>query len=435
MPPEAAAIRIGGRRVADDMPPFVIAEIGLNHGGLVDDAVALVEAAASAGAHAVKLQTIVARDLVSPRCPAPAHVSATSLVDFFGAYELDEDAHRAVAEHAAELGLRFMSTPFSLAAVDMLERVGVDAYKIASGDLTWDQLILRVAAAGKPIVISTGMSTLAEVQHAVEVARAGGADDIALLHCVSAYPVPRGSENLLAIRTLAAACRLPVGLSDHGDDTFAFPVAVALGASLYERHVVLAHDTTAIDRAVSSTPAELAAAVAAGHRAWAALGCGRKACLAAEAPNLVASRRSLVAARPLPAGQVVSARDLIALRPATGIPPGSLDLVVGRRLVRAIDQGEVLEEGALEPIHAGSVPLREQGQTPPSHAGSVPLREQGQTPPSHAGSVPLREQGETPPSHAGSVPLREQGQTPVAHAGSVPLHRRGQTPRESDRVA
>jgi sialic acid synthase SpsE len=350
MPPEVASITIGGRRIAEDVPPFVVAELGLNHGGSVEEALALVDAAASAGVHAVKLQTIVADALVSPFCPAPAHVSATSLVDFFGAFELDEDAHRVIAEHAADLGLRFLSTPFSEASVDLLDRVGVDAYKIASGDLTWDQLILRVAATGRPIVMSTGMSTLAEVEHALEVARAGGARDIALLHCVSAYPVPRGSENLLAIRTLAAACGLPVGLSDHGDDAFAFPMAVALGASIYERHLVGAANSTAVDRAVSCTPAELAAAVAAGHRAWSALGCGRKACLAAEAPNLTASRRSLTVVRDLPAGHVLEAGDVVALRPATGIAPAHLDLVVGRPLMRAMGRGEPLMERDLAPI-------------------------------------------------------------------------------------
>jgi sialic acid synthase SpsE len=380
MPPEVAAITIGGRRVGEDVPPFVVAEIGLNHGGSIDEALALVDAAASAGAHAVKLQTIVAAELVSPFCPAPAHVNAGSLVDFFGAFELDEEAHRAVAEQAAELGLRFLSTPFSEASVDLLERVGVDAYKIASGDLTWDQLILRVAATGRPIVMSTGMSTLAEVQHAVEVARAGGAREIALLHCVSAYPVPAGSENLLAIRTLSAASGLPVGLSDHGQDAFAFPMAVALGASIYERHLVGASDSTAVDRAVSSTPAELAAAVAAGQRAWSALGCGRKACLAAEAPNLVASRRSLTAARALGAGHVLEAGDLIALRPATGMAPAQLDLVVGRRLMRSVGRGEPLAETDLEPIHSASAPSREQGRTPTLYAGSVPHRGPGQPP-------------------------------------------------------
>lgn len=340
MPLERPAMSIAGRRVAEDIPPFVIAEIGLNHGGSVDRALALVDAAAAAGAHAVKLQTIVADQLVSPSCPAPAHVEATSLVDFFRTFELDEAAHRAVASRASLRGLKVISTPFSEAAVDMLERVGVDAYKIASGDLTWDQLIVRAASTGKPLIISTGMSTLAEAHHALAVARLAGGDNVALLHCVSAYPVPRGSENLLAIRTLAEECRVPVGLSDHGEDTFALPIAVGLGACLYERHIVLDHDDESIDRAVSSTAAELSTAIRAARRAWSALGSGRKACLAAESANVVASRRSLCASRPLPAGHLITDDDLVALRPASGLPPSALFLLLGRRLARPVGAGQ-----------------------------------------------------------------------------------------------
>ena len=345
---EHPAMAIAGRLVAEDMPLFVIAEIGINHSGSLDRALDLVDAAAQAGAHAVKLQTIVARDLVAADCPAPAHVAADSLVDFFAQFELDEAAHRLVAERARIHGLKLISTPFSEASVEMLERIGVDAYKIASGDLDWDQLIVRCAATGKPVIISTGMATLAEARHAVEVARMAGANHVALLHCVSAYPVPRGSENLLAIRTLAAECGVPSGLSDHSDDAFAVPMAVALGASLYERHLVLADDGSAVDRAVSSTPDELAAAIAAGQRAWLALGSGHKACLAAEAPNVAASRRSLRAARPLPAGTILSPRDLVALRPATGLPPSHLPLLVGRRLSRSVRRGDAITMAHVE---------------------------------------------------------------------------------------
>jgi N,N'-diacetyllegionaminate synthase len=348
MPPERPAMSIAGRRVAEDIPPFVIAEIGLNHGGSPDRALALVDAAAGAGAHAIKLQTIVADQLVAPSCPAPAHVNASSLVDFFRRFELDEATHHAVAERASMRGLKVIATPFSEAAVDMLERVGVDAYKIASGDLTWDQLIVRAASTGKPLVMSTGMATLAEAHHALAVARLAGAEHVALLHCVSAYPVPRGSENLLVIRTLAEECRVPVGLSDHGEDTFALPMAVGLGACLYERHLVLDDDLDAIDREVSSTPAEMAAAIRAGRRAWSALGSGRKACLAAEAVNVVASRRSLCAVRALPAGHELTADDLVALRPASGLPPSASSSVIGRRLVRSVAAGEPLSSTHLD---------------------------------------------------------------------------------------
>lgn len=342
MPHDCPAISIAGRRIAEDIPPFVMAEIGINHGGSPDRALALVDAAAAAGAHAVKLQTITADALVAPSCPAPAHVEAASLVAFFRQFELDEAAHHAIAERASLRGLKVVSTPFSEEAIDMLERVGVDAYKIASGDLTWDQLIVRAAATGKPLIMSTGMATLAEVHHALAVARLAGAEHVALLHCVSAYPVPKGSENLLAIRTLARECRVPVGLSDHGEDTFALPMAIGLGASIYERHIVLPEDTEAVDRAVSSTPSELSAAIRAGRRAWSSLGSGRKACLAAEAANVIASRRSLCARRDLPEGHVIAADDLVALRPATGMPPALVGTVLGRRLGQPLAAGDPL---------------------------------------------------------------------------------------------
>jgi sialic acid synthase SpsE len=350
MQPEVRSFEIGGRAIGTAAPLFVMAEIGLNHGGSVDRALALVDAAADAGADAVKFQTLVARDLVAPGCPAPAHVNADSLADFFATFELDEAAHVRLAARARARGLKVMATPFSLAAVAMLERVGIDAYKIASGDLTWDQLISRCAATGKPLIVSTGLASLDEVGRALAVARSAAARSVALLHCVSAYPVPRANENLRAIATLARAFGVPVGLSDHADDTFAVPMAVALGASIYERHLVLDADSDAIDRAVSSTPLELAALVAAARRAQAALGHGRKECLPSEAANRAPSRRALCAARDLPVGHVLAAEDLIALRPGSGIPPGHLPGLIGLRLLRPLTRGAVFHYDDLQVI-------------------------------------------------------------------------------------
>lgn len=342
MPRDAATIRIAGREIGEGRPLFAIAEIGLNHSGHLDRALQMVDCAADAGASAVKLQTIDASALVAPACPAPAHVTASSLSDFFATFELDEAAHRAVAARARARGLAFMSTPFSLESVDLLTRVGVDAFKVASGDLTWDALIEKVARSGKPLVISTGMATLDEVAHALATARAAGATQIALLHCVSAYPNPRGAENLRAVQTLAEAFRVPVGLSDHGDDTFAVPVAVALGASVYERHFMLDGDTDAIDGPVSSTPAAFAALVASAARTAAALGTGEKRCEPAEAPNLVPSRRALYARRLLPVGTIIAEADLIALRPGDGIPANRIHDVVGCRVISDVPAGAPL---------------------------------------------------------------------------------------------
>ncbi len=331
-------IVIGTRRVGAREPLFVIAEIGLNHGGSLDRALQLVDAAADAGASAVKLQTLFADSLVAPGAPAPAHVDAASMRDFFATFELDEEAHHTIAARVRQHGLALMATPLCESAVDMLERVGVDAYKIASGDLTWDRLIRRCAQTGKPLVISTGMASLAEVGRAAACARLGGAA-VALLHCVSAYPVPHGSENLRAIATLSDAFRLPVGLSDHGDDGFAMPLAMAMGASLYERHLVLSPDDGSIDAAVSSTPAELAEAIRIAARAQRALGTGEKVCLPAEAVNQRGSRRGLYAARSLAMGDIVGSADVVALRPAVGLDVNRVNELVGSRLERDLEEG------------------------------------------------------------------------------------------------
>jgi sialic acid synthase SpsE len=338
----STSLEIGGRRIGRGEPLFVIAEIGLNHGGTLDRALALVDAAACAGASAVKLQILRADDLVAAECPPPAHVPVQSLRAFFAQFELDDAAHRAIVARARARGLAVMATPFSLGAVDLLERIGIDAYKIASGDVTYHGLIDACARTAKPLVISTGMSSVAEIDLAIWCAHRAGARDVALLHCVSAYPVPPGSQNLRAIVTLAESFSVPTGLSDHAASTpgtLAVAVAVALGASLYERHLVLDDDEDAIDRAVSSTPSELAAIVRLAAGTTAALGHGRKECLPAEAMNQRPSRRALRAARSLRAGHVLTVEDLVVLRPASGLAPGYERDLVGVRLTRDVEAG------------------------------------------------------------------------------------------------
>jgi sialic acid synthase SpsE len=344
---------IGSRRVGPGEPLFVIAELGLNHGGSVADAVAMVAAAASAGASAVKLQTLRADRLVAQSCPPPAHVSVPSLRDFFRTFELDDAAHRAVAAEAWRHGLAFMSTPFDEDAVAMLEHIGCDAYKIASGDVTNTGLLRRVAHTGKPIVLSTGMSDTADVAEALGVIRDAGGTDVALLHCVSAYPVPRPSQNLKAIADLSRSFRVPVGLSDHSTDPQAVVLAVALGASLYEKHFMLPGQD-AIDAPVSATPEMLAELVQAAEAARLALGHGRKECLAAEAVNREASRRSLYATRPIRAGELVTADAVVALRPAVGLDPRFAADLIGHSVTRDVAAGTPFLETDLDAICARS---------------------------------------------------------------------------------
>ncbi|MGE0393986.1 MAG: N-acetylneuraminate synthase family protein [Vicinamibacterales bacterium] len=332
-----------GRRIGDDAPLYVIAEIGLNHGGSPARALAMVDAAAAAGASAVKLQSLTAAELVAPSCPPPAHVSTPSLRAFFAQFELSADAHAAVVARARALGLGVLTTPFSERLIPTLAAIGFDAWKVASGDLTNDRLLFALACTGTPLVLSTGMATLPEVVHAVRLVRDAGGTVAAVLHCVSAYPAPPAAQNLRAIATLAEAVECPVGLSDHSADGLVSAVAaVALGAAVYERHFVLDGDTAAIDYAVSSTPAALRQIVDACADTARRLGSGRKVCHPAEAVNRPASRRGVYARTALPAGHVITTNDLVALRPETEIPASELPALLGRALDTPVAAGAPL---------------------------------------------------------------------------------------------
>jgi sialic acid synthase SpsE len=332
--------RIRGHVVGAGTPVFVIAEIGLNHGGSLDKALELVDAAAWAGASAIKLQTLFADRLVASSCPAPAHVEAASLRDFLAQFELNLAAHRVIVAHAREHGLAVMTTPFAEDVIPALDRITFDAYKIASGDVTYDGLITAAARTGQPLVISTGMSSIAEVGHALDVAARAGCGQTAVLHCVSAYPAPPAAQNLRAIQTLSDAFGLPTGLSDHGSGLTSAIASVALGACLYERHLVLENDTDAIDRAVSSTPSELRAIVLAMEQARLAMGSGVKVCQPAEAVNVTASRRGLYATRTIRAGERVTARDVAVLRPMNEVAPSQVPHLLGTVMERDIEAGE-----------------------------------------------------------------------------------------------
>jgi len=349
------SLSIANRTVGPGQPLFTIAEIGLNHGGSLDAAIALVDAAAVAGASAIKLQSLRADTLVAPSAPPPAHVNCASLREFFRQFELDASAHRALAHQARANGLAFISTPFDEAMVDLLMSLECDAFKIASGDVTHARLIARVARTGRPLIISTGMASLAEVSAAVRVALEAGANEIALLHCVSAYPVPAGQENLRAITELRRTFGVPVGLSDHGTNACDLAAAVALGASLYEKHLMLDGDDHQIDAAVSVTPAQFAALVRDAEHVRKALGDGRKVCQPAEGVNVVPSRRSLCAARALRTGETVTEDALLALRPATGLHPGRWRELVGQRLKRDLAAGAPFIEDDIAHRSAGRI--------------------------------------------------------------------------------
>ena len=346
------AADIAGHAIATGAPMRVIAEIGLNHNGDAELAHRLVDACADAGAWAIKLQVFDAEELLTATAPAPAHLEAGSLREFFGQFQLHAEAYAAIVQHARDRGLVAIATAFDSLSVSMLDALAIDGFKVASGDLTHALLIEHVARTGRPVILSTGMSTESDVWNAVDWARSAGAGTLALLHCVSAYPTADAEQNLRAVATLARDHRVPVGLSDHGMGADAALLAYAQGATLYERHVHLP-GTGAIDAAVSSSPDELTDLVRRLARAHAAMGDGRRDPQPGERPNIIPSRRALYARRRIPEGQRIDAADVVALRPAHGLGAEYARALIGCRAPREIPAGAPFEPGDLGARAAG----------------------------------------------------------------------------------
>lgn len=346
-------IRIGERVVGDGAPCLVIAEAGVNHDGDPRIALELVRAAARAGADAVKFQTFRPADLVSAGAPkAEYQVRTTGASDdqlaMLERLVLPPESLRELRDEAARLGLLFFSTPFDSHSARALLELGVPAFKVGSGDATHLPFLAELAGHGLPLLVSTGMCALEEVEELVATVRAHGDPPLALLHCVSAYPAPHEQSNLRAMRALRLVHRGPVGFSDHSLGIDVALAAVAMGASIVEKHLTLDKRRAGPDHAASLEPRELAALVEGVRRVEAALGDGVKRPVPAERDVREVARRSLVAARPLAAGALLAAGDLAAKRPGTGLGPRLLPLVLGRRLRRALAPDQLLAWEDLE---------------------------------------------------------------------------------------
>lgn len=323
--------------------PFVIAEAGVNHNGDLRRALKMVDAAASAGADAVKFQTFRAELLASASAPRARYQKGRGgQIELLRRLELSEDAHRALLRRCRARGIEFMSTPFDEGSADFLASLGMRRFKVASGELTNLPLIRHIARKGRPMIISTGMSHLREVRDAVYAARAAGARELTLLHCVSAYPTPPSEANLLAMRTLAEAFSLPIGWSDHTLSLELPVAATALGAAVIEKHFTLDRRLPGPDHAASLLPGELAAMVRSVALTASALGDGIKMPSPCELDVLRVARRSVVLARPVRRGEKLQARDLVLKRPGTGIPPAELPYVVRRRVLRDLAADTIL---------------------------------------------------------------------------------------------
>jgi len=342
-----------GRRIGLGHPCFVIAEAGVNHNGSLDLARRLVDAAQAAGADAVKFQTFKADRLVTAAAPKASYQqartdAAESQLAMLQKLELSEAEHRTLLAHCRDRGIQFMSTPFDEQSGDMLAALEVPLFKIPSGELTNLPYLAHLARLGRPMIVSTGMAYLSEVEAAVRCIEENGAPPVALLHCVSNYPAAPEDVNLRAMATLANAFGLPVGYSDHTLGNEVALAAVALGACIIEKHLTLDRTLPGPDHAASLEPEEFSAAVRGIRVVEAALGHGRKVPAKSEANTAAVARKSIVAARDLTANETLDVNAVRMMRPGTGLPAAMLPHVIGRQTRKPLSVGSLITMEALE---------------------------------------------------------------------------------------
>lgn len=316
--------------------PYIVAEMSGNHNGSLDRALALVDAAAEAGAHAIKIQTYTADTMTVDVKHERFQLSkghelwgGEYLYDLYQRAHTPWEWHKPIFDRAREKGLTPFSSPFDKTAIDLLESLDAPMYKIASSEVTDLPLIRNCARTGKPLIISTGMATVKEIAAAVEAGRDGGAKDIVVLSCTASYPAPPEHTNLRRIPVLAETFRVPIGLSDHTLGIGVPIASVAFGAVLIEKHVTLDRADGGVDSAFSLEPQELAALVVESERAWQSLGTTRIGPTEAEKEGL-RFRRSLYVVQDVKAGDAVTEQNVRSIRPTGGLDPDAIGMVIGR---------------------------------------------------------------------------------------------------------
>jgi len=344
----STSFTIAGRPVGRDAPPFVIAEMSGNHNQSLERALEIVDAAAASGAHGLKIQTYTPDTMTLDIAEREFFIAdkkslwkGKSLYQLYGEAYTPWEWHEPIFQRARERGMIPFSTPFDASAVEFLEALDAPCYKIASFENTDLPLIRRVAATGKPIIISTGMASIAELDETVRAARDAGCRDLVLLKCTSNYPATPENTNLLTIGHLRELFGCEVGLSDHTMGVGVSVASVALGASVIEKHFTLSRADGGVDSAFSLEPAEMTSLVVESERAWQSLGQVYYGATAAEEPSKV-FRRSLYVVRDLKAGEVLDESSLRAIRPGLGLPPKYLERALGARVVRDVARGTPL---------------------------------------------------------------------------------------------
>ena len=346
-------IEIDGRRIGRNHEPYVICELSGNHNGSLARALALLDAAAATGADAIKIQSYTP-DTITIDHDAPEFRISGGLWDGRTLYDLYSEAqtpfewHQPMFARAKELGVTLFSSPFDESAADLLEELGAPAYKIASFEAVDLPLIAHVARKGKPMIISTGMSNLAEINDAVRTARENGCDQLVLLHCVSSYPAPDEDSNIRTVQHLGEAFGCVSGLSDHTMGSAVAVAAVALGGAVIEKHFTTARADGGPDAAFSLEPAEFSALVDDCKRAWRALGRISYDLCGSEQGNVV-FRRSLYVVKDVERGARFTRDNVRSIRPGFGLPPRFLPEVLGKKATRDIVRGTALASGMFEP--------------------------------------------------------------------------------------
>jgi len=345
----SAAFKIGDRWIGEHHTPFVIAEMSGNHNQSLDRALAIVDAAATAGAHALKLQTYTPETITLNvrggdfEIADPGSLwSGKNLHDLYQQAHTPWEWHAPIMKRARERGIACFSSPFDESAVDFLEELNVPAYKIASFENNHLPLIAKAAATGKPLIVSTGMASLGELEQAVSTARSSGCKHLILLKCTSTYPATPGDTNIRTIPHLRGLFDCEVGLSDHTMGVGVAVAAVALGATVIEKHFTLDRAEGGVDSAFSLEPSELCSLVTESERAWRSLGQITYGPTEAEQKSLV-FRRSIYAAKDIKTGELFSAENIRIVRPGHGAPPCMYQQLLGKSAARAYKKGDPLK--------------------------------------------------------------------------------------------